>query len=119
MDNKKAKLKAILFKQFLESIIITELEHKFSDREKILIEMDILNDNDLETIDLNKNHKNIGIEELTNIINKLDIKKGFGEDKITNKFIQLTYNGPKVSSLNCLIVLCTMGTIQKCLKNHK
>ena len=58
--------------------------------------MDILNDNDLETIDLNENHKNIGIEELTNIINKLDIKKGCGEDKITNKFIQLTYNGPKV-----------------------
>ena len=33
--------------------------------------MDILNDNDLETIELNENHKDIKIEELTNIINKL------------------------------------------------
>ena len=85
----------------------------------MLIEIDILNDNDLETIDLNENHKNIGIEELTNIVTKLDIKKVCGEDKITNKLIKLTYNGTKISSLNCLLVLCTMGTIQKCLKNHK
>ena len=33
--------------------------------------MDILNYNDLETIELNENHKDIKIEELTNIINKL------------------------------------------------
>ena len=73
LDDKKATTneeKATLFKQFLESIFITEPEHKISDQEKILIEMDILNDNDLETIDLNENQKNIGIEELANIINK-------------------------------------------------
>ena len=57
--------------KFLESIFITKPEHKISDQEKILIEMDILNDNDLETIELNENHKDIKIEELTNIINKL------------------------------------------------
>ena len=96
MDNKKATTneeKAILFKQFLESVFIAEPEHKISDQEKMLIEMDILNDNDLETIDLNENHKNIGIKELTNTINKLDIKKACGKDKITNKLIKLTYNG--------------------------
>ena len=78
LDDKKATTneeKAILFKQILESIFITEPEHKISDQEKILIEMDILNYNDLETIELNENHKDIKIEELTNIINKLDIKK--------------------------------------------
>ena len=37
--------------------------------------MNILNDNDLEMIDMNENHKNIGKEVLTNIIKKLDIKK--------------------------------------------
>ena len=79
-----------LFKQFLESIFIAEPEQKISDQEKTFIEMDILNDNDLETIDWNENHKNIGIEELTNVINKLDIKKACGEDKITNKLIKLT-----------------------------
>ena len=47
----------------------------------MLIEIDILNGNDLETIDLSENHKNIGIEELTNIITKLDIKKVCGEYK--------------------------------------
>ena len=57
--------------------------------------MDILNDNDLETIVLNENHKDIRIEELTNIINKLDIKKACGEDRITNKLIKLTYNSTK------------------------
>ena len=57
--------------------------------------MDILNDKDLETIELNENHKDIKIEELTNIVNKLDIKKACGEDKITNKVIKLTYNGTK------------------------
>ena len=48
--NKKAKTnedKVKLSKQFLETILITEPEHKISDQEKILIEMDILNDNDL------------------------------------------------------------------------
>ena len=43
--------------------------------------MDILNDKDFETIEINENHKDIRIEELTNIINKLDIKKACGEDK--------------------------------------
>ena len=42
--------------------------------------MDILNDNDLDTIELNEKHKDIKIEELTNIINKLDIKKVCGDD---------------------------------------
>ena len=57
--------------------------------------MDIMNDNDLEMIELNENHKDIKIEELPNIINKLDIKKACGEDKITNKLIKLTYNSTK------------------------
>ena len=57
--------------------------------------MDILNDNDLETIELNENHKDIKVEEITNIINKLDIKKACGEDKITTKLVQLTYNSTK------------------------
>ena len=64
MDNKKAitnEEKVKLFKKFLESIFVTEPEHEIYDQEKILIEMDILNDNDLETIDLNENHKDIGI----------------------------------------------------------
>ena len=98
LGNKKAvtnEEKVKLFKQFLESIFITEPEHKISDQEKILIEMNILNVNDLETIELNENHKDIKIEELTNMINKLDIKKACGEDKITNKLIKLTYNSTK------------------------
>ena len=57
--------------------------------------MDILNDNDLETIELNENHKDIKVEEITNIINKLDIKKACGEDKITTKLVKLTYNSTK------------------------
>ena len=55
-DNKKATTneeKAILFKQFKESIFIVDLEHKISDQIKMLIEMNVLNDNDLETIDMN------------------------------------------------------------------
>ena len=36
--------------------------------------MNVLNDNDLETIDMNENHKNIEKEELSNKIKKLDIK---------------------------------------------
>ena len=98
LGNKKAvtnEEKVKLFKQFLESIFITEPEHKISDQEKILIEMDILNDNDLEMLELNENHKDIKIEELTNIINKLDIKKACGENKIANKLIKLTYNSTK------------------------
>ena len=60
LGNKKATTnakKVKLFKQFLKTIFITEPEHKISDQEKELIEMDILNDNDLETITLNENHK--------------------------------------------------------------
>ena len=98
LGNKKAvtnEEKVKLFKQFVESIFITEPEHKISDQEKILIEMDILNNNDLETIELNEHHKDIKIEGLTNMINKLDIKKACGEDKITNKLIKLTYNSTK------------------------
>ena len=57
--------KKLLFK-FLESIFVTEPEHKISDQEKMLIEMNVLNDNDLDTIDMNENHKNIEKEELTN-----------------------------------------------------
>ena len=86
LDNKKATAneeKAKLFKQFLESIFIAEPEHKISDQKKILMEMNILNDNDLETIDINESHNNIEKEELENIIKKLDIKKACGEDKIT------------------------------------
>ena len=37
--------------------------------------MDILKDNDLETIKVNENHKDIKIDELTSIIKKLDTKK--------------------------------------------
>ena len=60
LGNKKATTnaeKVKLFKQFLKTIFITEPEHKISDQEKELIEMDILNDKDLETITLNENHK--------------------------------------------------------------
>ena len=60
-----------------------------------MIGIDISNDNDLETIELNENHKDIKIEELTNTINKSDIKKACGEDKITNKLIKLTYSSTK------------------------
>ena len=98
LSNKKATTnqeKVNLFKQFLETTFITEPEHKISDREKELIEKDILNDNDLETIKLNENHKDINIEELTIIVQKLDIKKACGEDKITNKLIMLIYGGTK------------------------
>ena len=99
LGNKKAKTnkdKLKLFKQFSETIFITEPEYKTSDQEKILIEMDILNDNDLETIELNENHKDIKIEGLTNIVIKLDINNACGEDKTTNKVNKLTYNGTKV-----------------------
>ena len=94
LDNKKATTneeKTKLFKQFLESIFIAEPEHKISNQKKILMEMNILNDNDLETIDINESHKNIEKEELENIIKKLDIKKACGEDKITNKLTKLTF----------------------------
>ena len=74
---------------------ITDPEHKISDQGKILIEMDILNDNDFGMIELNENRKDIKTEELTNIINKLDIEKACGEDKITNKLIKVTYNSTK------------------------
>ena len=61
----------------------------------MLIEMNILNDNDLEMIGINENHKNIKKEELENIIKKLDVEKECGEDKTTNKMIKLTFNGTK------------------------
>ena len=57
--------KKLLFK-FLESIFVAEPENKISDQEKMLIEMNVLNDNDLDTIDMNENRKNIEKEELTN-----------------------------------------------------
>ena len=98
MNNEKATTneeKAKLFRQFLELIFIAEPEHKISGQKKMLIEMNILNDNDLETIDINENHKNIEKEELKNILKKLDVKKARGEDKITNKMIKLTFNGIK------------------------
>ena len=98
MNNEKATTneeKAKLFRQFLELIFIAEPEHKISGQKKMLIEMNILNDNDLETIDINENHKNIEKEELKNILKKLNVKKARGEDKITNKMIKLTFNGIK------------------------
>ena len=57
--------------------------------------MDILNDNNLDTIESNENHEDIKIEEITNIINKLDIKKACGEDKVTNKLIKFTFDSTK------------------------
>ena len=57
--------------------------------------MDILKDNDLETIKVNENHKDIKIDELASTVKKLDIKKACGEDKITNKLIKLTYDSTK------------------------
>ena len=98
MNNEKATTneeKAKSFRQFLELIFIAEPEHKISGQEKMLIEMNILNDNDLETLDINENHKNIEKEELENILKKLDVKKALGEGKITNKMIKLTSNGIK------------------------
>ena len=68
----------------------------------MLIEMNILNDNDLEMIGINENHKNIKKEELENIIKKLDVKKECGEDKTTNKMIKLTFNGTKQFLLKLL-----------------
>ena len=118
LGNKKAMTneeKVKLFKQFLETIFITEPEHKILDQEKKLIEMEILKDEDLDTIKVNENHKDIKIDELTSIVKKLDIKKACGEDKITNKHMIALKN----LSLNCLIVLFTMGTIPRCSKNHK
>ena len=91
LGNKKAitnKEKVKFFKQFLETIFITDPEHKILDQDKKLIEMDILKDKDLDTIKVNENHKDIKIDELTNIMKKLDIKKACGEDKITNKLIK-------------------------------
>ena len=76
LGNKKAITKeeqVKLFKQFLETIFITEPERKLFDQEKELIKIDILNDNDLETIKWNENHKDINVEEVTIIVNKLDI----------------------------------------------
>ena len=96
LDNKKAttdKEKVQLFKLLQESIFTVEPEHRISDQERILIEMNILNDKDPKTADLNENRKNMEKEELVNIIKKLDIKKACGEDKITNKMIKLTFNG--------------------------
>ena len=57
--------------------------------------MNILNDKDLKTVDINENYKSIEKEELENIIKKLDIKKACGEDNITNKMFKLTFNGTK------------------------
>ena len=97
LDYKKAttnEVKAVLFKQFLESIFIAKPEHKISDQGKMLLETNILNGNDLEMVDMNENHKNIQ-KVLTNIIKKLDIKKACSEDKIMNKMIKLTDNGKK------------------------
>ena len=80
--------------------------------------MDILNDNNLETIELNENHKDIKVEEITNIINKLDIKKACGEDKITTKLVKLTYNSTKDFLLKLFNSSLYHGTILRCLKNH-
>ena len=44
---------------------------------------------------MNENHKNIAIEELAIIVNKLDTKIACGEDRITNKLINLTYDSTK------------------------
>ena len=57
--------------------------------------MNILNDKDLKTVDINENYKSIEKEELEKIIKKLDIKKACGEDNITNKMFKLTFNGTK------------------------
>ena len=51
--------------------------------------MNILNYNYLETINMNEKHKNLEKEELENIIKKLNVKKAWGEGKITNKIIKL------------------------------
>ena len=46
-------------------------------------------------IKFNENHKDIKIEEFKNLVNKLDIKKACGEDKVTSKLIKLTYDSTK------------------------
>ena len=68
---------------------------------------------------MNEKHKNIEKVELENIIKKLNVKKACGEGKITNKIIKLTFNGTKEFFLKLFNFLYTMGTIQKCSKNHK
>lgn len=68
LDNKKAttnQQKVEWSKQFLESILTVEL-NKTSDRERMLIEMNILNDKDLKTVDVNENRKRIENEEFEN-----------------------------------------------------
>ena len=77
LDYKKAttnEVKAVLLKQFLESIFIAKPEHKISDQGKMLLETNILNGNDLEMVDMNENHKNIQ-KVLTNInLENLNLK---------------------------------------------
>lgn len=68
LDNKKAttnQQKVEWSKQFLESILTVEL-NKTSDRERMLREMNILNDKDLKTVDVNENRKRIENEEFEN-----------------------------------------------------
>lgn len=52
----------------------------FYNQEKILIEMNILNDKDLQTTDTDKVHTSIEEKELENIIKKLDVKKAYEEN---------------------------------------
>ena len=73
LSNKKVIVheeKAKLFQQFLKSIFVAEPEHKITDQEKKLTEMNILNNKDLKIKDISESHKNIDKEELENIIKK-------------------------------------------------
>ena len=62
-----------------------EPERKFPNQEKILIEMNIFNDKDLQTADISEDHRSIEEKELENINQILGVKIAYRENKITNK----------------------------------
>ena len=62
MDTKKATTdgeKVEILKHFLKTICTVDSEHSTLDSERLLIEMDISNEKDLETAATNESHKNI------------------------------------------------------------
>ena len=81
--------------------------------------MNILNYNYLETINMNEKHKNIEKEELENVIKKLNVKKAWGEGKITNKIIKLTVNGTKEFFLKLFNSSLYHGYHQKVFKKSQ
>ena len=52
-----------------------EPDHRISYAKRLLIEMDILNEKDLDIAAINESHKNIEKEELKKIIYKVDVRR--------------------------------------------